>query len=136
MVNIEEGVGSVCHRYMCILWYMKLMWCSGVAYIYGQLEEGVGSVCHRYMCILWYMKLMWCSGVCIDLWLIGSVGGVSLPMGIFAFCYMWNLCGVVVLHRSVVDWRRGWGQSAMAICAFCYIWNLCSVVVLHRSMVD
>ena len=61
--QLEEGVGSVCHRYMCILWYMKLMLCSGVAYIYGQLEEGVGSVCHRYMCILWYMKLMWCSGV-------------------------------------------------------------------------
>ena len=25
-------------------------------------------------------------------------------MGICAFFYMWNLFGVVVLHRSVVDW--------------------------------
>ena len=50
---------SVCHGYMCILLYVKLIWCSGVAYIYGQLEERmVGSVCHGYMCILLYMKLI------------------------------------------------------------------------------
>ena len=28
-------------------------------------------------------------------------------MGICAFFYMSNLCGVVVLHRSMVNWRRG-----------------------------
>ena len=27
---------------------MKLIWCSGVAKIYGPLEDGVGSVCHGY----------------------------------------------------------------------------------------
>ena len=26
-------------------------------------------------------------------------------MGICAFCYMCNLFGVVMLHRSMVDWR-------------------------------
>ena len=52
----------VCHGYMCILLYVKLMQCSGVAQIYGRLEEGVGSVCHGYMCILLYLKLMQCSG--------------------------------------------------------------------------
>ena len=31
---------SVCHRYICILIYMKLLQCSCVAEIYGQLEEG------------------------------------------------------------------------------------------------
>ena len=41
----------------------KLMWCSGVAYICGQLEEGVCTSGLRYMCILLYMKLIWCSGV-------------------------------------------------------------------------
>ena len=56
-------MGSVCHGYMCILLHVKLIWCSGVAYIYGQLKEGVGSVCHGYMFILLYMKLIWCSGV-------------------------------------------------------------------------
>ena len=36
------GVRSVCHRYMCILLYVKLMRSNGVAYIYAQLEEGDG----------------------------------------------------------------------------------------------
>ena len=30
------------HWYLCILLYVKLMWCSGVAQIYGQLEERGG----------------------------------------------------------------------------------------------
>ena len=29
---------------MCILLYVKLIWCSGIPYIYGQLEEG-GHIC-------------------------------------------------------------------------------------------
>ena len=51
--------GSICHRYMCIVLYMKLIWCNGFARdlcsigggglmwhngfveIYAQLEEGV-----------------------------------------------------------------------------------------------
>ena len=36
-------MGSVCHGYMCILLYVKLIWCGGVAYIYGQLEGGWGQ---------------------------------------------------------------------------------------------
>ena len=28
---------SVCHGYMCILLYMKLMWCGGFPEIYAQL---------------------------------------------------------------------------------------------------
>ena len=43
--------------------YVKHIWCSGVAEIYGQLEKEVGSVCHGYKCILLYMKLIWCTGV-------------------------------------------------------------------------
>ena len=42
-------------------------------------------------------------------------------MGISAFFYMLYLFGVVVLHRSIVDERSRWGQSAMGISAFCYI---------------
>ena len=30
----------MCHGYMCILLYMNLMQCSGVAEIYGQLVGG------------------------------------------------------------------------------------------------
>ena len=46
MLNLEEGVGSVCHGYMCILLFMKLIWHSGFPEIYAQLEQGVGSVCY------------------------------------------------------------------------------------------
>ena len=30
--------GSICPKYMCILLYVKVTWCSGIPYIYGQLE--------------------------------------------------------------------------------------------------
>ena len=66
---------------------MKLMWCSGVAQIYGQLEEGVESVYPWYMCILLYMTLMQCSGVAqIYAQLEEGVG--QSAMGICVFCYM------------------------------------------------
>ena len=43
----------------------------------------------------------------------------------------------MVLHRSMVDWRREvWGQSAMGICAFSICETYLSVVVLHRFMVN
>ena len=35
-------MGSVCHWYMCILLYMKHIWCNGFPEIYGRLEEGDG----------------------------------------------------------------------------------------------
>ena len=54
--QLEEGLGSICHRYMCIVLYMKMIWCNGFPEIYAQLEEGVGSMCHRYMCILLYIS--------------------------------------------------------------------------------
>ena len=50
--------GVSLHRYMCILLYVKLTRCNGVAQIYALLEEGVGPVCHRYMLILLYVKLI------------------------------------------------------------------------------
>ena len=53
-------MGSVCHRYMCILLYVKLMQCSGFPEIYAHLW---GYVSLRSICILLYMKLIWCSGV-------------------------------------------------------------------------
>ena len=56
---------------MCILLYVKLLWCSSIPYIYGQLE------------------------------------GNTSVLSICVFCYMLNLHGVVVLHRSMVNWRRG-----------------------------
>ena len=56
---------------------------------------------------------------------------------ISALCYIWNLCVVMVLHRSLLDWRRGklmwcngfveiyaqWegSQSDIGMCALFYI---------------
>ena len=54
---------------MCILLYVKLIWCSGIPYIYGQLEgvhlisTGHLKMSVKYMCILLYVKLIWCSGI-------------------------------------------------------------------------
>ena len=48
-------MGSICLGYMCILLYMKLIWCNGFPKTYAQLEEGVRSICHDYMCIVLYI---------------------------------------------------------------------------------
>ena len=34
----------------------------------------------------------------------GHMGGTS-ALDRCAFCYMWNLFGVVVFHTSMIDWR-------------------------------
>ena len=141
----------ICPRQMCILLYVKLIWCSGIPYICGQLERGryALSICafccmlnvfsvvvfHRsmvnwrgpwYMCFLLSVQLIWCSGIpYICSWSV---------LSICAFCYVWNLFGVAVFHRSMVNWSGD--TSALSICAFCYIWNIFSVVVFHRSMVS
>ena len=55
-----------------------------------------------YMCILLYVKLIWCSGIPY------IYGGRGVHCHICAFCYMLNLFGVVVFHRSMVNWRGPW----------------------------
>ena len=52
------------------------------------------AICKIYL-VQWYS---------IDLWLIG--GGYMCPEVYVAFCYMLKLFGVVVFHRSIVNWRR------------------------------
>ena len=44
----------------------------------------------------------------------------------------------MVFQRSMLPWRRGWGQSAIGICALCYIYigNLFGVKVFQRSMLN
>ena len=44
--------GSICHGYMCIVLYMKLVWCNGFAEIYvligggGQSAMGICALCY------------------------------------------------------------------------------------------
>ena len=154
--------------YMCILLYVKLLWCSGTTQIYGQLEKGGLGICaffymlnlfgvvvlHRLMvnwrmgvnlhtCIVLYVKLFWCSCITqmycqlekgpwymcilvyvrsyivqqysIDLW---SIDGGYIWILVYvhsAICEY--LFGVLVFHRSLVNWRR----RSLGICAFFYM---------------
>ena len=65
---------------MSILLYVKLLWCSSIPYISGQLEGGSSTLC---ICAFWYMLNLCSVVVSIDLWSIGGGG-----LGICAFCYM------------------------------------------------
>ena len=94
------GGRYICPGYMCILLYVKLIWCSGFPQIYGLLEEGY--ICPGYMCILLHVKLIWCSG-------IPQIQG-QLEQGVHSYIcillYHETLFGVVVLYRAMVNWRR------------------------------
>ena len=105
---LVEGVGSICHGYIALYYILKLIWCNGFPEIHAQLEEGVGSICHRCMCIVLYIYetyvVEWFSR---DLCLIRGGDGVNLPW-VYVHCaiYIWNLFGVMVFQRSMLDWRR------------------------------
>ena len=66
-VNLSHTLNlKICPRYMCILLYVKCIWCNGFPEICAQLEEGVNlshtlhlKICPRYTCILLYVKLIW-----------------------------------------------------------------------------
>ena len=73
--------------YMCIVLYMKLIWCTGFQEISAQLEKGGG------------VSLQWQSTTCETAFVYGSA------MGICALCTMWDLWGVTVLHGSIVNWQ-------------------------------
>ena len=114
MVNLR---GSICIGYKCIILYMKLIWCNGVAWIYGQW---------RGIHLPWvFVTLIWCSGVA---WIYGQLMG-----GPSAWVY------VKLIQCSGVAWnyyQLTGGPSALGICASSYMWNLFGVVVLHGSMVN
>ena len=64
-----------------------------------------------------------------DLLPIAGGGGVNMPWVYMLSAIYETVCGVmafqrfgvVVLHRSMVNCRGEWSQSAMGICAFFYI---------------
>ena len=102
-------------QYMCILLYVNLIWCNHTPYIYCQLEWGVDvssvyvhSLTSETDLVLRYS---------IDLLSIG-VGGRCILI-ICACCNMLNLNGVMVLHRSIVNWCGG--CYILSKCAFCYM---------------
>ena len=86
---------------ICAFFYM---WHWFGVMVFQQCMVNWGEyVCHGYMCILLYVTLIWCSTVPE---ICGWLGGTS-AMGICTFFYMWNLFGVVVFHRSMVNCGGG-----------------------------
>ena len=103
------------------MFYVKLMWCSGLPWVYGQLEEGVGqSVMKCIQCsgLTWIygqleeggqsvMKIIWCNCLPeIHAQLTLAQVGLSAK---FEFIYV-SCFSVVVLYGSMVNWRRGQGS--------------------------
>ena len=137
MIDWKRGMGSVCHGYMCILLYVKLLQCSGFPEIYAQLEEGAWGQCAMGICAFFYMSNFCSVVVSRDLCLIGGGG-----MGSVCHRYMCILLYVKLLQCSSFPEIYAWleegalGHSAMGICVFLYMSNFCSVVVFQRSMLD
>ena len=48
-------MGLICHGYMCIVLYMKLIWCNGFPEISAHLEEGGWGQSAMGICALCYI---------------------------------------------------------------------------------
>ena len=107
---------------LCI--YIWFMWCNGFPEIYVWLEEGVGSICLGYMWIVLCMKLIWCNGF-PEIYAHLEEGWGQSGMGICALCYIYDLFGVMVFQRSMVDWTSRVGS----ICHW-YMW-----IVLYMKLI-
>ena len=71
-----EGESSVCHGYMCILLYVKLLQCTGFPEIYAQLE---GVHLPFGICAFFYMSYLFGVVIFQRSMLNWRKGAVSLP---------------------------------------------------------
>ena len=129
---------------MCILLYVKPLWCSGIPYIYGQLDTSTSalSICaFYYMLNIFHVVVFhrsmvnWRRGalvyvhsvICetslvkwysIHLWSIG--GGYSCPkyMCILLYVKLIWCSGIPYIYCQLEGVR-----AALSICAFCYMLN-------------
>ena len=91
-------MGSICHGNMCILLYMKLIWCDGFPEIYARLEEGVGSVC---------------TGICAYVYMLNMVGVVVFQRSMVDW-RGWGLSALV--QQSAMDlWSIGGGWARFSL---------------------
>ena len=72
-------------QYMCILLYVKVLWCNGIPLIYCQFEWGY--MYFQYMYILLYVKVLWCNGIPL-IYCQLDWGGSRYMLSICAFCYV------------------------------------------------
>ena len=52
---------SLCHGYMCIVLYVKHIWCNGFTDIYASLQVGGVNMPWVYVYCTIY-ELVWCNG--------------------------------------------------------------------------
>ena len=90
----------VCHGYMCIVYYVRLMGCNGVAWIYGQLAGGQSVIGICAYCCIWNIFSVMVFQTCMLNW---RRGGGQCAMGMYALCYIWNLFG----------WMSGWPKDSV-----------------------
>ena len=97
-------IGGGRHWYICILLCVKLICCSGIPQIYGQLGVGVCLPCvYVHSAICETDLVQWC---CIDLWSIGAG---------WAICYIY-----AVQWYSIHLWSIG-GDGPWYMCILLYV---------------
>ena len=133
------GGGYICPGYMCILLYMKIIWCSGITQIFGQLQQGAlvylhSAISETYL-VQWYSIYLWSIGggihlpwvyvhssICenylvywyyIDLWSIG--GGEPWYMCILLYVKLTSCCAIPQIYGQLG------GTFALGICRFFYM---------------
>ena len=108
--------GSICHGYMWILLYIKLL----VIMISMDLWIVGGSICHWYMYILLYVRLISCNSVP---WIYGHLWGVCLP---------W-----VYVHSAICETYGVWWCSmdllslGWSVCHWWYVHSAICETYLH-----
>ena len=77
-------MGSICHGYICIVLYMKLIWFSrDLCLIGGWGQSAIGISALWYI----YMKFMWCNGF-PEIYAQLEEGWGQSAMVIYALCYI------------------------------------------------
>ena len=123
MLNWRRVLESICHGYMCIVLYMKLICCNG--FQRSMLDLGGGgwvnlqlvyvhcTIYETYL-VSWFSRHLCCIG--------GGRGRVNLPY-VYVFCTIYETYLVSWISRHLCSIAgAGWGQSSMGICALCYIY--------------
>ena len=98
-----------------VAWSIGRGRCNGVVWIYGQLVGVSLSWVYVHLVICETSSMQQCS---MDLW---SIVG-SICQGYMCMLLYVNLLGVMVLHTSMLDWRRGVGSVYHGyICILLYV---------------
>ena len=134
-------------QYMCILLYVKLIWCNGIPLIYFQLEWVY--MYPQYMYILLYVKFIWCNSiptischlggidVCLvyvhsvicESYVVWCYSRYLLSIGLGRSMYPQYMCillyvtlsfGVMVFQISIVNWSVGY-MYPQYMCILLYV---------------